>query len=55
MKQVKDIKAYLLEIHNQSNLPLDKPWCEGYVSALQDEGIITKDEFTELIGFIVNS
>ena len=46
-ERVEDIKKYLLKVHEQSDQPLDDTWCEGYISALQDEDVIDDEEFKE--------
>lgn len=45
-----EIRTRLLEIHDSR--PLDKPWCEGYVTSLMDWDIIDEETCDRLIKFI---
>jgi len=52
MDKVEDVKQFFREIDPKVK---DKTWCEGYVSALEDEGSITQGEREELVDWIVSS
>ena len=47
------IWQWLLDTHIESGI--DKPWCEGYVSALVDYDVISEEAFEELLELIVNA
>lgn len=44
-----DIKKKLLELNEDD---LNKPWCEGYLSALVDTNVINEDEFDTLMQWL---
>lgn len=50
-EKIDAIKFKLIDVNDDG---FNKPWCEGYISALADYNIINEIDFENLLSFITN-
>jgi len=47
-----EVKAYLKDIADPSNPDLDNAWMGGYVSGLDAAGVLTSEQYDDLMAFV---